>query len=536
MTSKIKIHGLCALILGVALTWAAASSAQGVSVGASASTDQGVKASATSTAAEDEEYVDHEDINLHLALGYIYGGLAWPESYKDNLFTRGGLGMRIALDFVFFEPFAFQIMGGYNYFAFSQDKKDVPGELEKMPDGFVGGGLRIRPLASHTPAATMDNGDAWGNLWIDAHVAYHRLDFKSLPVAEVPSRNDWKKDRGGFDVGLGYEFSIAKDFLLGPFVRYNLVVLGSGPNFDNFEAGVEFSFGMRLEPADKDKDGIPDDVDKCPNDPEDFDKFQDDDGCPDTDNDNDGVLDADDKCPNVAGPKENNGCPDTDADKDGIPDRLDKCPNEAEDKDGFQDDDGCPDADNDGDGILDANDKCPNEAEDKDGFQDDDGCPDADNDGDGILDAADKCPNEAGLPENNGCPKLARVEGDQIKISEAVYFATNKDKILEKSFPMLQEVAGIIKSKPDIRIRVEGHTDNRGTAKHNKDLSDRRAASVKKFMVEQGIAENRLDSIGYGPDKPIADNKTEDGRAQNRRVEFHILPAETAAPAQPPQK
>ncbi len=526
MTPYIKIHGLFTLILGLAL-YGSVSRADEGSVSMSASTDKGVQTSASATP-EDKEYVDHADINLHLALGYIYGGLAWPESFEDNYITRSGLGMRIALDFVFFEPFAFQLEGGYNYYAFSKDAPDIQGELEKMPDGFVGGGLRIRPLASHTPAATMDGGDAWGNLWIDAHVAYHRLDFKSLPAAAVPSRNDWKKDRGGFDVGLGYEFSIAKDFLLGPFVRYNLIVLGDGPNFDNIEAGLEFSFGMRTEPADKDKDGIPDDVDKCPDQAEDKDGFQDDDGCPDLDNDNDGIPDTADKCPNEAGPKENNGCPDTDADKDGVVDRLDKCINEPEDKDGFQDDDGCPDPDNDNDGILDADDKCPNEA----GPKENNGCPDTDTDKDGVVDRLDQCPNEAGPADNNGCPKLARVEGDQIKILDAVYFATDKDKILEKSYPVLQDVAGIIKGKPDIRIRVEGHTDNRGAPKHNRTLSDRRAASVLKYMTEQGIEAGRLESIGYGPDKPIADNKTEDGRAKNRRVEFHMIHVE-AAPAQP---
>jgi OOP family OmpA-OmpF porin len=197
---------------------------------------------------------------------------------------------------------------------------------------------------------------------------------------------------------------------------------------------------VRIESADSDGDGIPDKDDKCPNEPEDRDGFQDDDGCPDPDNDADGVLDANDRCPLDPGPASNFGCPaeaPKDSDGDGIPDNLDRCPYQAEDKDGFEDEDGCPDPDNDGDGLLDTADKCPNQAgpptnfgcpvldrdgdgildkddkcpdepEDKDGFEDEDGCPDLDNDRDGIPDAQDKCPNEPedkdGFEDEDGCP------------------------------------------------------------------------------------------------------------------------------------
>ncbi|CAN5276723.1 hypothetical protein BH09MYX1_BH09MYX1_02760 [soil metagenome] len=140
--------------------------------------------------------------------------------------------------------------------------------------------------------------------------------------------------------------------------------------------------------SDRDGDGIADDVDMCPDDVEDFDAFDDDDGCPDPDNDRDGIADEDDKCPNEPGPRSNFGCPSMgqsgvgaggrgfDRDGDGIPDSQDRCPDEPEDKDGFQDADGCPDPDNDGDGIPDVNDMCPNDPETKNGYQDQDGCPD----------------------------------------------------------------------------------------------------------------------------------------------------------------
>ena len=518
----------------------AVSSAEGFSVSGSASTEDGVEADAE-TEGDDaaEEYVDHQDINLHLALGYLYGGLAWADNYEDNMLTQGGLGMRLALDFVFYEPLAFQLQGGYNYYFFSEDDPDQPGNLEKLPDGYLGGGLRARLLVNHCPAVTMEGGDPWGNLWVDAHINYHRVNFD---MTNQNVRGDWEKDRGGFDIGLGYEFSIAEDFMLGPFFRYSMIVLGSGPNWDNILAGVEFSFGMRTQPKDTDGDGITDDIDQCRDDAEDMDEFEDEDGCPDSDNDNDGIKDADDKCPNEAedmdGFEVEDGCPDTDNDNDGILDADDKCPDEAEDKDGFEDEDGCPDNDNDADGVPDVDDKCPTEAEDMDEFEDEDGCPDTDNDGDKVLDADDKCPNEAetinGKEDEDGCPDLVRVEGDQIKILEKVYFAYNKSAILKKSYPVLEEVAAVIKAKPEIRVRVEGHTDNKGSSRYNKKLSEKRADSVMAFLAKQGIAEDRLEAVGHGPDRPIADNKTEGGRAENRRVEFHIIkPEPEAAPEAP---
>ncbi len=171
---------------------------------------------------------------------------------------------------------------------------------------------------------------------------------------------------------------------------------------------------------DMDNDGVPDDVDQCPELPEDRDNFEDRDGCPEIDNDDDGVLDKDDACPNVAGvpssdPKKN-GCPQPDRDKDGVPDSDDACP----DAKGLESDDpkanGCPmSGDRDKDGILDKNDRCPDQPEDKDGFEDEDGCPDPDNDGDGIADAQDACPTVAGEastdPKQNGCPNPDR-DGD----------------------------------------------------------------------------------------------------------------------------
>jgi outer membrane protein OmpA-like peptidoglycan-associated protein len=249
-------------------------------------------------------------------------------------------------------------------------------------------------------------------------------------------------------------------------------------------------------PGDKDKDGILDDVDKCPNDPEDKDGFEDDDGCPDLDND-----------------------------KDGIPDVKDKCPNDPEDKDGFQDEDGCPDPDNDTDGIPDVSDKCPNDAEDKDGFEDEDGCPDPDNDKDGVPDTADKCPNDPGPPDNNGCPKKYEhivVTQEKIELKQKIFFETDRSVIMPRSFPLLTEIFQVMQSRPTMTVRIEGHTDARGKRPHNLKLSQSRADSVRQFLIGLGVEGSRMDSKGYGPDQPIETNKTAAGREKNRRVEFFI--------------
>jgi outer membrane protein OmpA-like peptidoglycan-associated protein len=253
-------------------------------------------------------------------------------------------------------------------------------------------------------------------------------------------------------------------------------------------------------PKDRDGDGLLDGQDTCPDEPEDFDSYRDDDGCPDLDNDEDGVADTADLCPDVPG-----------------------------DDDGFQDEDGCPELDNDGDGIADLNDNCPDVAEDFDGFRDDDGCAELDNDDDGIADLIDQCMDEAEDYDNDqdsdGCPeerKLVKVVGDRIELGQKVFFKTGKAKIMSVSFPLLDEVAQVLIDNPSIEIRVEGHTDSRGSNRSNQRLSDRRAASVVKALAERGVAQSRMISIGYGEDRPIEDNKTKEGRAANRRVEVHI--------------
>src|SRR5262245_46132846 len=185
--------------------------------------------------------------------------------------------------------------------------------------------------------------------------------------------------------------------------------------------------------------------------------------------------------------------PSPDPDGDGILGKADKCPTNPEDKDGFEDEDGCPELDNDQDGVPDETDKCPMVPEDKDGFEDDDGCPDPDNDKDGFLDGVDKCPNDPevfnGFEDDDGCPDkgpaLAVLTDQQIEIKQQVNFATDKSTIKKNSFTLLATVARIMKLHPEItKVRVEGHTDNHGTEKHNLKLSQDRADSVRKHLIE----------------------------------------------------
>ena len=309
---------------------------------------------------------------------------------------------------------------------------------------------------------------------------------------------------------------------------------GKGANPD-----VRAFIGIVFEPniGDRDGDGIKDDVDKCPDQPEDFDGFQDEDGCPDPDNDHDGILDVDDKCPNIPedldGFEDEDGCPEgdqNDRDHDGILDNVDKCPDEPEDFDGFQDEDGCPDPDNDGDGILDVDDLCPNDPEDKDGFEDEDGCPDPDNDKDRILDKDDKCPNEPetynGFEDEDGCPDRGRVvvTDTAIEILDMVYFEYDKAIIKPQSYPILDAVAATLKGNPSIAlIEVQGHTDERGDDAYNLDLSDRRAKAVEKYLADKGVDPKRLSAQGYGETQPLDRRSNDAAWAKNRRVAFLIL-------------
>jgi OOP family OmpA-OmpF porin len=323
--------------------------------------------------------------------------------------------------------------------------------------------------------------------------------------------------------------------------RNSYLMLGGGAGYTKgFEAAdIRGFIGFIWEPSigDRDGDGIKDDVDKCPDEPEDFDGFEDADGCPDPDNDHDGIPDVDDRCINEPedrdGDQDADGCPeggDGDRDGDGILDSHDKCPDEPEDKDGFQDHDGCPDPDNDKDGIPDKQDQCPNDPEDKDNFQDADGCPDPDNDKDGIPDVVDKCPNQPetfnGYQDEDGCPDKGSViiQENNIVILEKIKFKTGSAEILPESNSILDAVSAAIIHHPEfVLMEVAGHADERGDDILNLHLTQARVNSVVAALVKRGVDKSRVRSKGYGEYCPEEPEHTPEAWEANRRVEFKIV-------------
>ena len=298
--------------------------------------------------------------------------------------------------------------------------------------------------------------------------------------------NFWFTDHLGLNVQTGYNHGFQKD----------------GTDYFQHSAGIVIKFGAK----DTDKDGIPDKDDACPDvaGPKEFN------GCPDTDGD--GIPDKDDACPDVAGLKEFNGCPDTDG--DGIADKDDACPEVA----GLKEFNGCPDTD--GDGVPDKDDKCPDVA----GPAENGGCPWPDTDGDGVLDKDDQCPNEAGPASNNGCPEPN--DDDQKRLNQyakTILFDTGKASIKFESAEILSQIINVLKKFPKSRFRIEGYTDSTGNKQRNITLSQNRADAVKIYLIQGGIDQSRLESKGYGPENPIASNKTRKGRELNRRVEINLI-------------
>jgi outer membrane protein OmpA-like peptidoglycan-associated protein len=265
---------------------------------------------------------------------------------------------------------------------------------------------------------------------------------------------------------------------------------------------------------------------------------------PPSDRDHDRLADKHDRCPDQAedrdGFEDQDGCPDLDDDKDGVSDTRDRCPKNAEDRDGFQDDDGCADPDNDTDGVLDAADKCPAAREDQDGFHDDDGCPDPDNDTDGVPDVDDLCPNEPetvnDYADSDGCPdeKQVRVVGSEILLDEVVHFPSNSAAIGGDSYALLGRLAKLLREHREyIHIRIDGHADVRGPEAHNQVLSAARARAVLEFLVKNGVEPQRLSSQGFGSERPLIPGETPRAYSLNRRVEIVVTRAAPEASPSP---
>lgn len=367
-------------------------------------------------------------------------------------------------------------------------------------------------------------------------VARDRLDLIGELTGNTPISNFFNWSSGGLPIeaSLGLRIFVERN-------SYLYLGAGSGIFTPGYSAPAVRVFAAWIfEPSigDRDGDGIKDDVDECPDDPEDLDDFLDVDGCPDPDNDRDGILDVDDECPFIPedrdGEEDEDGCPEGDEgdiDGDGILDSVDECPDDPEDIDQFEDANGCPDSDNDSDGILDVDDLCPNDPEDDDDFDDEDGCPDPDNDADRILDVDDACPAEPevynGLFDDDGCPDENDVilETGSIRILKQVHFQRDSARIRRNSLPILDAVAATLRGNPQIRlVEVQGHADERASDEYNIQLTRDRAAAVMEYLVTTGgIDRDRLRSAGYGERCPLDDGHNDAAWALNRRVEFKIL-------------
>jgi OOP family OmpA-OmpF porin len=230
---------------------------------------------------------------------------------------------------------------------------------------------------------------------------------------------------------------------------------------------------------------------------------------PPADTDNDGVIDANDKCPTVAGLAKYAGCPIPDTDKDGVNDEQDKCPTVA----GLAKYAGCPIPDTDKDGINDEQDKCPTVA----GLSRYNGCPIPDTDKDGVNDEVDACPTEAGISANNGCPDVQPI---LTQAASNLKFAIGKSYLSAKQLANLNTVVAVLAKYTNVSLAIGGHTDNTGAEKLNSKLSKNRAAVVAKYLTKKGVDAKRITTSGFGYANPAADNKTKQGRSQNRRAEL----------------
>ncbi|WP_373781718.1 OmpA family protein [Kaistella sp.] len=318
------------------------------------------------------------------------------------------------------------------------------------------------------------NEDSWFDPYLRAGANYLRHDYSGQMNAVNGDGDNIGADHFAVSTGLGSNFWLTKNFGLGVQGDYVSTPTdnSTAANFWQASASLLFRFGN----TDRDKDGILDKDDRCPDTPG-LAEFQ---GCPDTDGD--GIPDIDDQCPDVAGPVENNGCP-------------------------------WPDTD--GDGVVDKDDACPDVA----GPAENNGCPWPDTDGDGILDKDDACPTVFGLAQYNGCPKPKSVTATEVEGElKNIYFDFDRATIKAESSARLDAAANIIKADGGNYL-LEGQTDKKGAEAYNLDLSRRRAASVVSALDARGVDATSLKSIGVGEAKAVVpENASNDERQQDRKV------------------
>lgn len=419
-------------------------------------------------------FAESGKLNLHLEGGFgqpFIGRLAPPD---DDRRSRLGPGFWAALDMFPNDWIAFEALVGLGY------QFELADQANEAGAGYwcFALGARARWLDDMRGYGDDIGGDLAGNFWVSAHVGYHNLDDVQF----------------GLDVGAGYEISWHRPWQIGPFVR-TLWLFGG--RADDADAAIFFGIGgsleitRRFEQVDTDRDGLPDVRET---------ELGTDAGIDDTDRD--GIL-------------------------DGVEVRTRTNPlSRDSDSDGLED--GTEDVDR--DGIVDAAETDPRRGDtDRDGVPDADERYDArmnprglnrDRDGDGVDDEDDACPGSPRGAEvgQNGCAILAATFE-----MRGIEFRPGSARIAPESEPVLQRLLEILDDNPTVRIEITGHTDNQGNRRRNIRLSEQRADAVRRWLVRAGVRRNRIETAGRGPDNPVADNDTEEGRARNRRIEIRRL-------------
>ncbi|MEM9374297.1 MAG: OmpA family protein [Planctomycetota bacterium] len=413
-------------------------------------------------------------LNLHIELtaGVPVAGDILEENAMGESELPPGFGGALGIDWQFSVPWALELIGGAEYYLESFPDSDDSGEIH----GWVGVGPRYRFIDNQEGYANEEGGDIDGTAWAALHVGYHNFDGNQL----------------GFDIGGGYEWSVVRPLQIGLWIRGTLLVLGDRDELDVLvTGGVNFSLELvgGAEALDSDGDGLSDEreIAEHGTDPRN----------PDTDGDglNDGLevrTDTDPTNPDTDGDEARDG--DEDQNRDGVPDD-----NEADPRNPDTDGGGVPDG-----FELTHNMNVRDPADD-------------DSDRDGVYEHIDRCPNtpEGEEVDATGCIVMRA----QITL-DGIQFAFDSAEILPASERTLRRGLQILLDNPDVRVEVGGHTDNVGNRSYNMRLSRQRAESVRRWLTENGIERNRMTVRGYGPTRPVASNDTEQGQAQNRRIEF----------------
>jgi outer membrane protein OmpA-like peptidoglycan-associated protein len=362
--------------------------------------------------------------------------------------------------------------------------------------GTIGGSFVTYTFNNGNTPSTTDNFLLEGTAAVNIKLTTEKYWVQPYAILGVGAHKYLKYYGAYLPLGIGFKINFFDEVHLFVNSQYRVPVTLSTANYHfNHSIGVASPLTKKKPkvippppppppppPADTDGDGIPDDKDKCPTVPG-LAKY---DGCPIPDTDGDGINDEEDQCPTVKGLARYHGCPIPDTDHDGINDEEDKCPT------------------------------VPGLAR----YQ---GCPIPDRDHDGINDEEDKCPDLFGVKENQGCPLVT----EEIKktvgfAAKNILFVTGSYKLVSSSYKGLNDVIKIMQANPNIKLFIDGHTDNVGKEDYNQTLSENRANAVKQYFISKGIAESRITSAGHGMSMPIADNKTAAGRQKNRRVELKL--------------